>query len=111
MRTRISALLMIPPTLTIGAVALTFMALPVSAQDRMPPIPPEKYDEAQKKAAEEFQVARKGPVWTVFGAHTQPRADDRQPHHGRLSAPQALNRHQIIRVDHSGHRTRMDVGL
>jgi 4-carboxymuconolactone decarboxylase len=66
MRTRISGLLMTPPTLTIAAVALTFMASPVSAQDRMPPIPPEKYDEAQKKAAEEFQVARKGPVFGPF---------------------------------------------
>jgi len=37
-----------------------------SAQDRMPPIPPETYDAEQKKAAEEFQIARKGPVFGPF---------------------------------------------
>jgi 4-carboxymuconolactone decarboxylase len=36
------------------------------AQDRMPPIAPEKYDEAQKKAAEEFRAARKEPVFGPF---------------------------------------------
>jgi 4-carboxymuconolactone decarboxylase len=38
----------------------------VVAQDRMPRIPPEKYDEAQKKAAEEFLAARKVPVFGPF---------------------------------------------
>jgi hypothetical protein len=37
--------------LTIAAAALTFMVSPVSAQDRMPPIPPEKYDPQQKFAS------------------------------------------------------------
>ena len=32
----------------------------------MPPVPPEKYNEAQKKAAEDFQAARKGPVFGPF---------------------------------------------
>ena len=34
--------------------------------DRMPPIAPEKYDGAQKKAAEEFLAARKEPVFGPF---------------------------------------------
>ena len=49
--------------LILGALA---SALPASGQDRMPPVPPEKYDEAQKKAAEEFQAARKAPVFGPF---------------------------------------------
>lgn len=36
------------------------------AQDRMPRIAPEKYDEAQKKAAEEFLAVRKVPVFGPF---------------------------------------------
>jgi 4-carboxymuconolactone decarboxylase len=36
------------------------------AQERMPPIPPEKYTEAQKKAADEFLATRKGPVFGPF---------------------------------------------
>jgi 4-carboxymuconolactone decarboxylase len=36
------------------------------AQDRMPPIPPEQYNEAQKKAAEEFLAVRKVPVFGPF---------------------------------------------
>jgi hypothetical protein len=31
-------------------------ALPASAQERLPPVPPDKYDAAQKQAAEEFQA-------------------------------------------------------
>ena len=38
----------------------------IRAQDRMPPIPPEKYDEVQKKAAAEFLEARKKPVFGPF---------------------------------------------
>ena len=38
----------------------------VYAQDRMPAIPPEKYDDAQKKAAAEFLEARKVPVFGPF---------------------------------------------
>ena len=41
-------------------------ALPASAQERMPPVPPDKYDAAQKQAAEEFQAARKAPVSGPF---------------------------------------------
>jgi 4-carboxymuconolactone decarboxylase len=39
-------------------VALCAIAAPAMAQDRMPPIAPDKYSEAQKKAAEEFAGAR-----------------------------------------------------
>src|SRR5262245_3747746 len=53
--------------LLIGAVVLGVAGGPaVSAQDRMPPVPPEKWDDAQKKAAAEFQAARKGPVFGPF---------------------------------------------
>jgi 4-carboxymuconolactone decarboxylase len=45
-----------------GAVAsfvmLSAVAMPARAQDRMPPIAPDKYTEAQKKAAEEFAGGR-----------------------------------------------------
>ena len=36
------------------------------AQDRMPPIPPEKYTEAQKEAADQFFETRKTPVFGPF---------------------------------------------
>lgn len=36
------------------------------AQDRMPPLAPEKYSDQQKKAAEEFLAARKVPVFGPF---------------------------------------------
>jgi 4-carboxymuconolactone decarboxylase len=55
------------PLLAISALALNLVTVSAaSAQDRMPPISPEKYDAAQKKAAEEFQAARKGPVFGPF---------------------------------------------
>jgi 4-carboxymuconolactone decarboxylase len=45
-----------------GAVAsfvmLSAVAMPARAQDRMPPIAPDKYTDAQKKAAEEFAGGR-----------------------------------------------------
>lgn len=39
-------------------VALCLLAAPATAQDRLPPISPDKYSEAQKKAAEEFAGGR-----------------------------------------------------
>ena len=36
------------------------------AQDRMPPIPPEKMTDAQKKAAAEFAASRKAEVFGPF---------------------------------------------
>jgi len=50
-------------------VALT-AALPAAAQDRMPPIPAERLTDAQKKAMQEFEAARKtgvsGPFWPLL---------------------------------------------
>ena len=55
------------PTLAAGALALNLVGTSAAfAQDRMPPIPPDKYDAAQKTEAEAFQVARKGPVFGPF---------------------------------------------
>jgi 4-carboxymuconolactone decarboxylase len=44
--------------MTIGGAAL--------AQGRLPTIPPDKYSDEQRKAAEEFQAARKVPVFGPF---------------------------------------------
>jgi len=52
--------------LSAGAVALSLFTGVSLAQDRLPPIPPANYDEAQKKAAEEFLAARKVPVFGPF---------------------------------------------
>src|SRR3974390_1397058 len=42
----------------------------IHAQDRMPPIPPEKMTDAQKKAAQDYKGLRKqdlaGPPWSVI---------------------------------------------
>ncbi|MGA7327037.1 MAG: carboxymuconolactone decarboxylase family protein [Rhodomicrobium sp.] len=43
--------------------SITGSAMP---QDRLPPIPEEKYTEAQKKAAQEFLETRKAPVFGPF---------------------------------------------
>ncbi len=51
---------------TFSLILLLSIFGSVMAQDRMPPIPPEKYDEAQKKAAAEFLEARKKPVFGPF---------------------------------------------
>lgn len=49
------------------ALAAALLATPVFAQHtRLPPIPPERYDEAQKKAATEFEAARKRPPFGPF---------------------------------------------
>jgi 4-carboxymuconolactone decarboxylase len=65
-RARTSSLSFLPTLALAAAVFNRITVLAAAAQDRMPPIPPEKYDEAQKKAAEEFRVARKGPVFGPF---------------------------------------------
>ena len=53
--------------LAAGAFALALPAGTAAyAQDRMPPIAPDTYNEAQKKAAEEYQAARKRPVAGPF---------------------------------------------
>ncbi len=51
---------------TAAAAALIAMTTAAVAQDRMPAIPPEKYDDAQKKAAAEFLETRKTPVFGPF---------------------------------------------
>lgn len=52
------------------ASALILILPPVKAQDRMPPIAPEKMTEAQKKAVADYKDLRKadltGPPWTVL---------------------------------------------
>ena len=42
------------------------LAAPAGAQSRLPDIPPAQYDAAQKKAAEEFEAARKVPLSGPF---------------------------------------------
>ena len=45
-------------TALAALVALCAVTAPAAAQDRMPPITPDKYSDAQKKAAEEFASGR-----------------------------------------------------
>jgi len=52
--------------LSAGAIALGVLTGTALAQERFPSVPPASYDEAQKKAAEEFQAARKRPVYGPF---------------------------------------------
>jgi 4-carboxymuconolactone decarboxylase len=53
--------------LAIVAFASSFLlAGPAGAQSRLPDIPPAQYDADQKKAAEEFQAARKAPLSGPF---------------------------------------------
>jgi 4-carboxymuconolactone decarboxylase len=49
-----------------AVILLCGTALPSSAQDRLPPIPPNKQTEAQKKAAVEFQKERMTEVFGPF---------------------------------------------
>ncbi len=52
--------------LVLAAVLSTLFAASALAQDRLPTIAPEKYTDEQKKAAEDFLVARKTPVFGPF---------------------------------------------
>jgi 4-carboxymuconolactone decarboxylase len=45
------------------AVVLTFATIVVRAEDRLPTIPPSQYTEEQKRAAAEFEAARRVPVF------------------------------------------------
>ena len=51
-------------------VTVLGLAMPATAQDRMPPIPVERLTDAQKKAMAEFAAARKadvsGPFWPLL---------------------------------------------
>ena len=54
---------------TAFALACTIafaVSLPALGEDRMPPIAADKLTEAQKKAAADFEVARKVPVFGPF---------------------------------------------
>jgi 4-carboxymuconolactone decarboxylase len=48
--------------IALAASLMTGLSARVFAQDRMPPIPPEKLTDAQKKAVEEFRGARNAAV-------------------------------------------------
>jgi 4-carboxymuconolactone decarboxylase len=52
--------------LSACAVALSLVSSTALAQERFPPVPPSGYDDAQKKAAEEFLAVRKRPVYGPF---------------------------------------------
>lgn len=47
-------------------LALALFAVPAFAQERLPTIPPAQYNDEQKKAAQEFEAARKVPVFGPF---------------------------------------------
>ena len=49
-----------------GIVVLSLLAVSANAQERFPPVPPASYDEAQKKAAEDFLAVRKREVYGPF---------------------------------------------
>jgi 4-carboxymuconolactone decarboxylase len=49
----------------VPTLALVFAAA-VLAQERLPTVAPDRYTDEQKKAAEEFQTARKAPVFGPF---------------------------------------------
>jgi 4-carboxymuconolactone decarboxylase len=57
-------------TIIIGLAFVTMAGAPAAAQDRMPPIPPDKLTAVQKKAVEEFKAARSadisGPFWPML---------------------------------------------
>ena len=54
------------PTLSVALSATLAYAGCTAAGDRLPTVPPEKYTDEQKKAAEEFKAARKVPVFGPF---------------------------------------------
>jgi 4-carboxymuconolactone decarboxylase len=51
---------------TVLLVSTLLLAAPAGAQSRLPDIPPAGYDADQKKAAEDFQAARKVPLSGPF---------------------------------------------
>lgn len=50
----------------LAALILSAISSAVIAQDRLPMIPPDQYTPEQQKAAEEFEAARKTPVFGPF---------------------------------------------
>jgi 4-carboxymuconolactone decarboxylase len=57
-------------TRAVLALLAVVFAVPLAAQDRMPPIPPDRLTDAQKKAMVEFRAARNadvsGPFWPLL---------------------------------------------
>ncbi len=53
-------------SILFGVLTSCFLANAVAAQDRMPPLSPDKYTEAQKKAVDEFVLQRKRPLFGPF---------------------------------------------
>jgi 4-carboxymuconolactone decarboxylase len=51
---------------TVLLASTLFLAAPAGAQSRLPDVPPAQYDADQKKAAEDFQAARKVPLSGPF---------------------------------------------
>ena len=51
---------------TVALASSLLLAVPAGAQSRLPDVPPAQYDADQKKAAEEFQAARKAPLSGPF---------------------------------------------
>ena len=55
---------------SFALVAAVFQGAPIAAQDRMPPIPPQKMTDAQKKAVQDYKQLRNqdlaGPPWSVM---------------------------------------------
>src|SRR5262249_24602379 len=87
-------------------------APPALGQDRMPPVPPDKYDEAEKKAEQEFQSARKGPVFGPFSVLIRSpelmTANRMMGDYLRLKPSIGT---QLFRAYYSCRRARMDAGL
>jgi 4-carboxymuconolactone decarboxylase len=52
--------------MTVTLASALLLAGPASAQSRLPDVPPAQYDADQKKAAEDFQTARKVPLSGPF---------------------------------------------
>jgi len=57
---------MLGRALCLAALLAVGASMSANAQDRMPPIPPEKLTDAQKKAVEEFRAARNANVTGPF---------------------------------------------
>src|SRR5207247_1909495 len=53
--------------LSLGVVLVLLSVQPLRGQDRLPPIPPAKMSEAQKKTVAEFEAIRKTPPTGPFG--------------------------------------------
>ena len=83
-----------------------------AAQDRMPPIPPEKMTDAQRQAADEFRAARMAErLGAVRAAAAQPRGHEPRAGDGRLPALQERLPAAPQRVRDPDHRAPLDAEL